>query len=71
MDSNEQMFWITVMGSGCALLGVIIKALSRSKCDKIELCCLKIHRDIDAESKLDEIEMSATRTPQSPNGTAI
>jgi len=66
MDSNEQMFWITVMGSAVALIGLVIKAMSRSKCDNIEFCCLKVHRDVEAESKLDEIEIANTRGPSVP-----
>ena len=71
MDSNEQMFWIAVMGAAGASLGLIIKALSRSKCDSIEVCCIKIHRDVVTESHLDELEMNRLRQPSSPNITAL
>jgi len=63
MDSQDQMFWITVMGSCVAVLGLIIKALSRSKCDNIELGCIKIHRDVATEAKLDEMEIAHETRP--------
>ena len=71
MDTQDQMFWITVMGAAGAAFGLIVKALSRSKCDKIEFCCIKIHRDVAIESHLDELEMNRLRQPSSPSLATI
>ena len=71
MDSSEQMIWITVIGAAAGAFALIVKALSRSKCDTIEVCCIKIHRDVAAESKLDEMEITAARGPSTPNSAAI
>jgi len=30
----------------------------KSKCDTVELCGLKIHRNVEVEEKLDEMEMN-------------
>ena len=66
MDSNDQVFYLTIVGSAVATLGLIIKALSRSKCDNIECGgCLKIHRNIDAEKELDELELARSKDSDS------
>ena len=58
MDSSDQVFWLTVMGSVVAVLGLIIKSLSKSKCDIIECgSCFKIHRNVELEEKIDELEI--------------
>jgi hypothetical protein len=62
MDSSDQVFWLTVMGSVVAVLGLVIKALSKSKCDIIECgSCLKIHRNVELEEKIDELELAHHR----------
>ena len=58
MTELSETFYMTVLTIGAGVLGLIIRALGRSKCDQIEVCCIKIHRDISAESKLDEIELA-------------
>jgi len=67
MDSVDQVFWLTVMGSGVAILTLVVKSLTRSKCDSFECGCLKIHRNVELEEKLDELEM-ATKSKSSDSG---
>ena len=45
MDNTDQMFWLAVIGAISGFLGLSLK----SKCDSIECCCIKIHRNIQAE----------------------
>ena len=66
MTELSEGFWMGVLATSAGVLGLIIRALGRSKCDQIEMCGLKIHRDVASESKLDEIELA-----QHPAGGAV
>lgn len=46
-------FWITIGGIVSALLGVFVKSMYQSKCSEVDLCCIKIKRNIDAEVQED------------------
>ena len=37
--------------------GVIINGMFKSKCKKCKLCCVEIERDIEIESKEDELAL--------------
>jgi hypothetical protein len=51
-----------------ASFGLCIKYMLKSKCDKVECCCLKIHRDIKSE---EEIEMKLGNAPTPKNGDEL
>ena len=38
-------------------LGLSVRMCLRSKCDNVELCCLKIHRNVEVEEKAEEVEL--------------
>ena len=58
MNESEQVFWLAVITSAVGITTLIIKSLSRSKCDEIKCGCIKIHRNVDLEEKLDELELN-------------
>jgi hypothetical protein len=64
----SETFWSVFCGLAFAFLGLTIKACLRSKCDNVEICGLKIHRNVEVEEKIDEIEMGR---PQQDNFTRI
>ena len=61
MDSADQVFWLGFIGAIIGFLGLTLKMCLKSKCDVIEIGCLKIHRNVEVEEKLDEFEL--TRNP--------
>ena len=53
-----EIFWTFFVGTIAGLIFGLFKMCLKSKCDNVSCCCIKIHRDISAESKLDEIELA-------------
>jgi hypothetical protein len=53
----SETFWSIFVGLGFTFLGLTIKACLRSKCDNIEFCGIKIHRNVEIEEKIDEMEI--------------
>jgi len=53
-----EIFWslvISTLSGICLGLGALCY---KSKCDKINMPCLKIHRNVSLEEKIDEIEIN-------------
>ena len=57
MDSNEQIFWLGVIGATSAFLGLTLKMCLRSKCSTIKCCGLEINRDVQAEIEEEKLEL--------------
>ena len=60
MDTNDQVFYLTLMATAAGLFGLIIKKISSSKCDEISCFGLHIHRVVSLEH--DEIETNEMKT---------
>ena len=60
MTELSEGFWMGVLASGAGIITLIIRALSRSKCDEISCMGLHIHRRVDLEA--DDIE---SKSPES------
>ena len=62
-----EVFLSFVISSGIACILALAQYLFKSKCDKIECCCIKIHRNVELESNenLPQIELPnpLQRTP--------
>ena len=54
-----EMFWSFMITSIIACILALAQYLFKSKCDKIECCCIKIHRSVELESNegLTQIEL--------------
>jgi hypothetical protein len=54
-----EVFLSFVISSGIACILALAQYLFKSKCDKIECCCIKIHRNVELESNenLPQIEL--------------
>ena len=50
-------FWITLSGLIIGFLGLSLRMCLKSKCDDVQCCCIKIHRDVITEEKLEEKEI--------------
>ena len=52
----DDTFWLTIGGMMVGLAGLVIRSCYRSKCEDISLCCLKIHRNVQAEIEEDRLQ---------------
>ena len=46
---ENETFWISFISVMSGLLIISIKYCLKSKCDKVECCCIKIHRNTEQE----------------------
>jgi len=60
MVELSETFFILLITGGFAFMGLSVRYALKSKCDKVECLCLKIHRNTDEE--LPDVEQ-----PPSPN----
>ena len=60
MTELSEVFYLSVVTSAVAVVGLIVRYCLKSKCDDVEICgnCIKIHRDVRAE---EEIELGTVR----------
>lgn len=49
----SEVFWTFLISSVIGFIVVIVKTCYKSKCSSIDLCCIKIVRNIDAEVRED------------------
>jgi hypothetical protein len=59
----SEMFWGVVVATGSALIFGLVKACLKSKCDTVEVGCVKIHRNIQAEEKEHKFDVEHNRSP--------
>ncbi len=45
----SESFYITLVATASALIGLCVRYALRSKCDRVECGCIKIHRAVDLE----------------------
>ena len=53
MESEQQVFYITIASMGVALILGCLKYGYKSKCSEVSLGCIKIKRDVVIENKYD------------------
>jgi hypothetical protein len=56
MQEMSEVFWAAFVSAMVGFLLALGKICYKSKCSQIEICCIKITRNIDAEVK-EDIEM--------------
>ena len=54
MVELSESFWLTLLATAAAVLGLIVKKMSASKCDEISCWGIRVHRRVELE--LDDIE---------------
>ena len=54
-----EMFWSFMITSIIACILALAQYIFKSKCDNIECCCIKIHRNVELESNdpIQQIEL--------------
>ena len=61
----DSYFYLTLATIVFGGIGLITRYAYKSKCKTVELCCLKIERDIETEEREDTLAFE--RTPSSPS----
>jgi hypothetical protein len=56
---NTLLFYIISTSSG--VIGLVLGLVYKSKCKVVSCCCLRIERDIDAEERIDEMELGQAK----------
>jgi hypothetical protein len=51
----------------CGFLLALGRQMYKSKCREIDICCIHIKRDVEAEEKIDEIQIHNQRIANSTN----
>ena len=64
----SEIFWSTFVGIVAGLVLAVSNQLFKSKCKEVSCCCIKIVRDIEAET---ELEMRQPIPPQSPSNPML
>ena len=59
------MFWLSLGGLIFGFLGLTIRYCLKSKCDSVECCCIKIHRAVDVEERIEERNIEIGLTDES------
>jgi len=60
MQELSEVFWSFLISSCVGLLLAVCRFAYRSKCREVNVCCIKIVRDVEGEERIDE------RDPPSP-----
>ena len=61
----SEVFLSFLVSSIIACILAVGQQLYKSKCDKIEMCCIKIHRNVEVESDVEQpnVEMPVFSPP--------
>ena len=66
MDEQEQIFWTFFITTMCGFILALGRQLYKSKCKEIEICCIKIVRDVETEGEVDQLTIQ--HPPEQTNG---
>ena len=61
----SEVFWVAFISSTFAFCLGVCRLCYKSKCKEVDICCIKIIRDVNIEEKQDEF--IANNQPQSPS----
>jgi hypothetical protein len=51
------IFWMSITANIVGLIIGLVKICAKSKCDQVEVCCIKIHRNVDVELAEEKMEL--------------
>ena len=57
----DSYFWLTLATLVFGGIGLVTRYAYKSKCSRVEVCCLKIERNIDVEEREDAL--TGNRSP--------
>jgi hypothetical protein len=61
MQELSEVLITFIISSGIGLILAVCKLMYKSKCASIDICCIKVTRNITAETELDEREPPSPR----------
>jgi hypothetical protein len=61
----SEIFWVSFCATASALIFGLVKACLKSKCDMIQVGCVKIHRNIRAEQEEHKYDVEHNKNPVS------
>lgn len=59
MDSGEQIFWTFFITTMCSFMLAVGRQLYKSKCKEVQVCCIRVVRDVESEEKYDELQLQS------------
>ena len=62
----SEIFWSTFVGIVAGLIISVTNQFFKSKCKEVSCCCIKIVRDIEAETEIELNNPMQQQPPQSP-----
>ena len=62
-EGVNAVFYISVITIFCTSIGLAFKFCYKSKCKEVDLCCLKIIRDVDVEKQEDLSNINILDSP--------
>jgi len=65
MQELSEVFWSFLISSCVGLLLAGCRLMYKSKCSNIDICCIKIVRDVEGEERIDEREPPSPRADNS------
>lgn len=60
----SETFWLFVVATGSAIVGLVLKYSFDSKCSDVECCGIKIKRDVKSEINVEEFKIEHGIKPQ-------
>ena len=66
----SEVFWVSFVATISAMVIKLASMCYKSKCKEVELCCLKIIRDSDAEEKEEEYRIDHNQATPSASPRA-
>ena len=60
----DSYFWLTLATIVFGGIGLITRYAYKSKCSRVDICCLKIERDIETEEREDILAMKGSPSLQ-------
>ena len=60
----DSYFWLTLATIVFGGIGLITRYAYKSKCSRVDICCLKIERDIETEEREDILAMKGSSSLQ-------
>ena len=69
----SEIFWTFLISSCVGLILAVCRFAYRSKCKEVNMCCLKIVRDVEGEEKIDEQQAmrQSNQEPESPRSEKV
>jgi hypothetical protein len=68
MESEQQVFYITIASMGVAMIIACMKYGYKSKCSEVNLGCISIKRDVTIETKYDMEHPMEDEEPEPKGG---